>query len=103
MSNTPKDWKSRAPRPLPNTTTFAVQDKLPRLPVPDLDATLVKLEKTLRPLAHSPAELEAAKSKIQALGESGGFGRTLHERLVKFASDPNRVNWIEEFWDDVSP
>lgn len=101
MSHAPPDWKSRAPRPLPNTTTFSAQDALPRLPVPDLDPTLVKLEKSLRPLAHTPTEIEAVRKKIKALGEPGGFGQTLHERLVAYAKDPKRVNWLEEFWDDV--
>lgn len=101
MVKTPADWKARAPRPLPNTTTFAHQDALPRLPVPDFESTLTKLEKSLKPLAHNPQELDIARSKIQALGAQGGFGRTLHERLLAHANDPDRVNWLEEFWDDV--
>lgn len=102
MAHAPADWKSRAPRPLPSTPTFAQQDSLPRLPVPELDATLTKLEKSLRPLAHTPNELHVVQNKIRALGEEGGFGRTLHERLKAHASEPGRVNWLEEFWDDVS-
>lgn len=103
MVHAPSDWKSKAPRPLPSTTTFSKQDALPRLPVPELDATLVKLEKTLRPLARNPQELAAVQAKIQALGASGGFGRTLHERLVARAQDPDMINWLENFWDDVRP
>ncbi|KAF8311452.1 carnitine acetyl transferase [Clavulina sp. PMI_390] len=102
MTPVPPDWKSKAPRPLPNTTTFSEQDALPRLPVPKLPDTLAKLEKTLRPLAHSPTELEAARKKINALGEPGSFGQTLHDRLVAHAADPKRANWLEEFWDDAA-
>jgi carnitine O-acetyltransferase len=101
MAHAPPDWKSKAPRPLPNTTTFSLQDSLPHLPVPELGATLIKLEKTLKPLARNSAELEAAQKKIKSLGAPGGFGQTLHERLVARALDPKILNWLEEFWDDV--
>lgn len=102
MSHVPPDWKARAPRPLPNTLTFSQQDALPRLPVPELEATLTKLEKSLRPLAHSVVELETVRQKIAALGEPGGFGTTLHERLLARAKNPKHINWLEEFWDDAS-
>lgn len=101
MSHVPPDWKARAPRPLPNTLTFSQQDALPQLPVPELEATLIKLDKSLRPLTHNPVELETVRKKITVLGEPGGFGRTLHERLVTRARDPKHINWLEEFWDDV--
>jgi carnitine O-acetyltransferase len=101
MSHVPPDWKARAPRPLPHTLTFSQQDALPRLPVPELTATLTKLEKSLRPLAHSVVELETARKKITALGEPGGFGSTLHERLLARANNPKHINWLEEFWDDA--
>jgi len=101
MSHVPPDWKTRAPRPLPNTLTFSQQDALPRLPVPELTATLTKLEKSLRPLAHSMVELETVRKKITALGEPRGFGSTLHERLLARANNPKHINWLEEFWDDV--
>jgi hypothetical protein len=102
MSHAPPDWKARAPRPLPNTLTFSQQDTLPRLPVPELAATLAKVETSLRPLAHSMVELETARKKIIALGEPEGFGRTLHQRLLAHAKHPKHINWLEEFWDDAS-
>ena len=101
LAPAPSDWKSKAPFPLPNTTSFSQQHTIPSLPVPDLAATLQKLERTLIPLARSPEELENVKAKIAELGQDGGFGTTLHERLLERAKDPNRVSWLEEFWDDV--
>lgn len=100
MVHAPADWKAKAPRPLPGVT-FSLQDELLKLPVPDLTATLTKLEKSLRPLAQSPEELEVARSKIRTLGEEGGLGQTLHKRLIARANEPGRVNWLEELWDDV--
>ena len=78
-----------------------MQDSLPRLPVPDLDAALVKLDKTLVPLAKNIKELETARSKIQALSQQGGLGRVLYGRLCARANDSNIVNWLEGFWDEV--
>ncbi|KAF8329450.1 uncharacterized protein EI90DRAFT_3155344, partial [Cantharellus anzutake] len=72
------------------------------LPVPDLDATLAKLEKSLIPLAKSTEELEATRVKIQLLAQPGSIGRTLHERLQDRAKDPTIVNWLEELWDDAA-
>ena len=101
MAHTTADWKSKAPRPPSGTSTFAMQESLPRLPVPDLDATLVKLDKTLVPLARNTQELETTRGKIQAFSQQGGLGRTLYSRLCARASDQNIVNWLEEFWDEV--
>ncbi|KAG1907808.1 acyltransferase ChoActase/COT/CPT [Suillus fuscotomentosus] len=92
----PVDWKAAAP-PIPN---FAAQhDSLPRLPVPNLTATLERLKTSLLPLAHSEAEFTAAVKKIDAFGSHAGSGSILQSRLMQRASE--REHWLEEWWDDL--
>lgn len=90
-------WKTLAPTPLPNTATFAAQKNLPRLPVPDLQKTLLRLKESLKPIAWSDDEYAAAVKKIDDFGNSQG--PVLHERLLARASE--REHWLEEWWDDA--
>lgn len=92
----PVDWKAAAP-PIPN---FAPQhDSLPRLPVPNLTATLDRLKTSLLPLAHSEAEFTDAARKIDAFGSHAGSGNLLQSRLLQRASE--REHWLEEWWDNL--
>ncbi|OJA09549.1 hypothetical protein AZE42_01146 [Rhizopogon vesiculosus] len=92
----PLNWKAAAP-PIPN---FAAQPaSLPRLPVPDLSATLERLKTSLLPLAHSEAEFADVSRKIDALGSQAGLGITLQSRLLERANE--RDHWLEEWWDDL--
>jgi hypothetical protein len=92
----PVDWKSAAP-PIPN---FAPQhDSLPRLPVPNLTATLERLKTSLLPLAHSKSEFTDAAKKIDAFGSDAGLGNLLQSRLLQRANE--REHWLEEWWDNL--
>ncbi|KAJ7804567.1 carnitine acetyl transferase [Mycena olivaceomarginata] len=93
----PVDWKATAPAPLPGTTTFAAQDSLPLLPVPELHTTLTRLKQSLIPLAWSEEEITAVDAKIAEFGK--GKGPELHQRLVDRAK--HRKHWLEEWWDNA--
>jgi hypothetical protein len=56
----------------------------------------------MKPLARNNREWEDASRKVDKLGEPGGYGETLHSRLEEWRNQPERENWLEEFWDDVS-
>jgi len=97
-STRPQNWKASAPEPLPNTSTFAAQASLPKLPVPDLPATLTRLKDALKPLAKTEAEYAAALTKIDEF--ELGRGKVLQKRLLE--RDAGRKHWLEDWWDDIA-
>lgn len=92
----PAHWKEKAPEPLPGTLTFAAQAKLPKLPVPKLEDTLVRLKESLKPIAWSEEEFKAVSKKIDEFGAAQG--PELHQRLLKHAEGTQ--HWLENWWDD---
>jgi hypothetical protein len=92
----PSSWKSAAPPPLANTITFAAQSALPKLPVPELNATLTKLKSSLKPLAWSEEEFKEAERKINEFASKEGT--VLQERLLKRREETQ--HWLEQWWDD---
>ncbi|TFK74974.1 carnitine acetyl transferase [Pluteus cervinus] len=95
-SRRPANWKSAAPA-VPTSITFGAQDKLQRLPVPDLHTTLDRLKETLKPIAWSEEELRNVERKIDAFG--AGKGPELHKRLLQRAA--STPHWLEQWWDDI--
>ncbi|KAK5743642.1 carnitine O-acetyltransferase yat1 [Elasticomyces elasticus] len=75
--------------------TFAAQDKLPKLPIPDLEATCKKYMAALDPLqtAREHADTErAVHDFLQAEGPD------LQEKLKQYAT--GQSSYIEQFWYD---
>lgn len=72
--------------------TFASQDKLPKLPIPDLDKSCTKYLSSLRPLqsAREHTESEAAVQEFLR-----AEGPELQEKLKKYAS--GKSSYIEQF------
>lgn len=97
LTSRPSNWKAAAPAPLPGTPSFAGQESLPKLPVPELPITLARLKDALRPLAASEAEYAAAVAKIDDFEK--GKGKELQERLLKKHADTK--HWLENWWDDL--
>lgn len=91
----PANWKAKAPLSLPGPT-FAAQARLPKLPVPELEQSLGKLKDSLRPIAHSTEEYDAAVAKVDDFAK--GLGPKLHERLLKRRDETD--HWLEEWWDN---
>jgi carnitine O-acetyltransferase len=81
--------KSASPKP---GSTFAFQDQLPQLPIPDLESTVQKYLDSLRPL-QTPKE--HSDSRIAAREFLKYQGPDLQEKLKKYAS--GRSNYIEQF------
>ena len=72
--------------------TFAAQDKLPRLPIPDLESTLKKYQDVLRPI-QSKREQEDTAAAAQEFFK--GEGLELQARLKKYAT--GKTSYIEQF------
>ncbi|KAI9168497.1 hypothetical protein H9P43_007869 [Blastocladiella emersonii ATCC 22665] len=91
MSSTPT-------KPAP-VATFANQDKLPRLPIPSLEATLAKYRRTLEPL-YGAAELARTDAAIKQALESGQLAE-LQRRLEAYdRTQPN--SWLESWWYNLA-
>jgi carnitine O-acetyltransferase len=97
---TEQSFSSHAQAPLASHTnpnskpgiTFAHQDKLPKLPIPDLDSSLNKYLSALEPL-QSAKEHRDTISAVQDFLKSEG--PELQERLKKYAT--GKTNYIEQF------
>jgi carnitine O-acetyltransferase len=72
--------------------TFAAQDRLPQLPIPDLESTCKKYLDSLRPL-QAPKEHRDTQVALREFLKSDG--PELQEKLRKYAS--GRSNYIEQF------
>ncbi|KAL3708025.1 carnitine O-acetyltransferase yat1 [Talaromyces marneffei ATCC 18224] len=84
--------------PTPTTKkgiTFANQDLLPKLPIPDLESTCRKYLESLAPL-QSPREHEDTRAAVHEFLKTDG--PELQERLKKYAS--SKTSYIEQFWYD---
>lgn len=95
-----QSFSSEAREPLAHHTnpeskpgiTFAHQDKLPKLPIPELDSSIQKYVAALKPL-QSPKEHNDTTISVQEFLKSEG--PVLQEKLKKYAS--GRANYIEQF------
>ncbi|KAE8135105.1 Choline/Carnitine o-acyltransferase-domain-containing protein [Aspergillus pseudotamarii] len=76
-------------------STFANQDSLPKLPIPDLESTCKKYIEALSPL-QTPREQEETKASVQDFLKSDG--PILQEKLKNYAS--SKTSYIEQFWYD---
>ncbi|GAB1313220.1 carnitine O-acetyltransferase yat1 [Madurella fahalii] len=75
--------------------TYAHQDHLPKLPIPDLERTCERYLTALRPL-QSPREHAETRHAVQEFLR--GEGPELNEKLKKYAE--GRTSYIEQFWYD---
>lgn len=78
--------------------TFAAQDNLPKLPIPDLESTCKKYICALEPLQ---TRREHAETKAAVHDFLRGEGVELHEKLKKYAT--GRTSYIEQFCMLASP
>lgn len=72
--------------------TFAAQDQLPRLPIPELESTLKKYQDVLRPLQTKQEQEDTAVAAQEFLK---GEGLELQARLKKYAT--GKTSYIEQF------
>ncbi|KAI4689554.1 uncharacterized protein J4E88_002908 [Alternaria novae-zelandiae] len=98
-----QSYSSEAQAPLASHTnpnsrpgiTFAHEDSLPKLPIPELDSSCKKYIAALKPL-QSPKEHSDTVHSVEDFLKSDG--PVLQEKLKKYASGKN--NYIEQFWYD---
>lgn len=91
----PKDQAPLANSTNPNSKpgiTFASQDKLPKLPIPELDSSCKKYLAALKPL-QSAKEHNDTQHAVEDFLKSDGA--VLQEKLKKYAS--GKANYIEQF------
>lgn len=92
-ANRPHNWKAATPE-----STFGSQRNLPKLPVPELNQTLVRLKETLKPIAWSDHEYSTVEKKIDDFALNKG--PELHKRLLmRYEQTPH---WLEQWWDDAA-
>ena len=72
--------------------TFAAQEKLPKLPIPELESTLIKYQDVLRPLQGIQEQEVTAAAAQKFLKEEG---LELQARLKKYAT--GKTSYIEQF------
>lgn len=72
--------------------TFANQDSLPKLPIPELESTCRKYIESLAPL-QTPREHEETRASVQDFLKSEG--PELQEKLKKYAG--SKTSYIEQF------
>jgi carnitine O-acetyltransferase len=86
------DNKTEKPVMTTQGVTFASQEKLPKLPIPDLDKSCNKYLSSLRPLqsAREHAETEVAVQEFLR-----AEGPELQEKLKKYAT--GKSSYIEQF------
>ena len=72
--------------------TFAAQDKLGKLPIPDLESTLKKYKSVLKPLQSRREQEDTSAAANEFLK---GEGLELQTRLKKYAT--GKTSYIEQF------
>ncbi|KAF2741938.1 hypothetical protein M011DRAFT_413579 [Sporormia fimetaria CBS 119925] len=98
-----QSYPSEAQEPLANSKdakskpgiTFAHEDKLPKLPIPDLDSSCKRYLSSLKPL-QSAKEHHDTVVAVQEFMKADG--PALQDKLKKYAAD--KGNYIEQFWYD---
>ncbi|KAI9310142.1 acyltransferase ChoActase/COT/CPT [Dichotomocladium elegans] len=76
--------------------TFEYQDKLQKLPIPELEGTIKRFLAAVKPL-QTPEE--HSTTQIACAEFLKGEGQALQEELKKYAAD--KKSYIEEFWYDA--
>ncbi|KAI5864264.1 choline/Carnitine O-acyltransferase [Durotheca rogersii] len=96
------ELRSRAPimetileKPKEGGITFACQDSLPKLPIPELEQTCKKFLAALKPL-QSPREHAETTIAVQEFLK--GDGPDLQRKLQEYAV--GKTSYIEQFWYD---
>lgn len=72
--------------------TFAAQEKLPRLPIPDLEATMKRYLEALDPLQTAREHTDSERAVSRFLKTDGP---ELQEKLKNYATD--KSSYIEQF------
>ncbi len=80
-----------------NTPTFALEDSLPRVPLPTLEASCERFLAWCAPLL-TAEELAATEAEVTAFLRPGGPGRRLHAALEEYDATEGVHSWLDTFW-----
>ncbi|CAO5170670.1 Carnitine O-acetyltransferase [Frankia sp. AiPs1] len=86
------------PRPRLNSTTFAHDDQLPRVPLPSLADTCERFLAWSAPLLTEP-ERAATAAAVAAFQAPDGPGPILHAALERYDATEGVHSWLDDFWD----
>ncbi|OJD24310.1 hypothetical protein ACJ73_04329, partial [Blastomyces percursus] len=89
------DPNSNPPQTIHRGITFANQDSLPKLPIPDLESTCNRYLECLAPL-QSPREQEETRAAVHEFLRADG--PELQNKLKNYAT--SKSSYIEQFWYD---
>ncbi|MCQ4079503.1 choline/carnitine O-acyltransferase [Streptomyces sp. RB6PN25] len=79
------------------TPTFALEDTLPRVPLPTLEESCERFLAWCAPLL-TEAELAATEAEVAAFLRPGGPGRMLHAALEEYDATEGVHSWLDTFW-----
>ncbi len=77
--------------------TFAGEERLPRVPLPMLEASCERFLEWCAPLL-SMDELAATEAEVASFLRPGGPGRTLHAALEQYNAGAGVHSWLDTFW-----
>ena len=86
-------------QPTRSKTMFSMENKLPKLPVPNLHDTLQKYITALEPIMFD-SEYEHTKKIVDEFKKKGGVGEKLQNKLLEKAEKCD--NWLAEWWDNCA-
>lgn len=78
-------------------TTFAHEERLPRVPLPTPEASCECFLAWCAPLLTAD-ELAATEAEVTAFLRPGGPGRTLHAALEEYDATEGVHSWLDTFW-----
>lgn len=80
-------------------TTYAFQNELPKLPVPRLEDTRLKLLQAVAPLVDADT-LETTRQAADAFFAENGPGPALQKKLLEWDRSLSG-SWLKPFWDEL--
>lgn len=81
----------------PAGSTFAVEDSLPRVPLPTLEESCERLLAWSAPLLTAD-EQAATEAEVADFLRPGGPGRVLHAALAEYDATEGVHSWLDTFW-----
>ena len=83
-----------------SNATFALQDELPLLPVPDLYQTCDKFLSWVQPLL-SDADFQKINMVVKKFLQEDGDGPKLQNSLIQWSQGDEKASWLEDLWEET--
>ncbi|WP_141577871.1 choline/carnitine O-acyltransferase [Actinomadura sp. WMMA1423] len=80
-----------------SSRTFGNEERLPRVPLPALDATCERFLEWCAPLLTAD-ELAGTESALASFARPDGPGRALHAELERYEASEGVRSWLDTFW-----